>query len=142
MTSPSLTLGIHGFTPIDQAHRALFELLSALTPECCSVECVVRFKRMLDEHFADEEGVMTCCPVPVRIRHIEAHRSFHDAVCELQTNLIRFGRVDRYELDCLTMWFLVHSSTHDAILVQHLRESGGCPPDLPRAFQDGTTVPA
>lgn len=139
MDTSALTLISLGFDPIDAAHRALHDRLKFLTPERCTVEDIIGFKRDVDRHFAEEEAVLHVCPQDVRIRHIEAHRSFHDAICDLHIKLIERGGTDRYELDCLETWFLVHTSTYDAILVQSLREAG-LAPGLPDDGSSGKTI--
>lgn len=139
MDTSALSLSTLGFDPIDTAHQALHDRLTGLSPETCTVEDIVGFKRDVDRHFAEEENLLHVCPQDVRIRHIEAHRSFHDAVCDLHINLIERGGIDRYELDCLETWFLVHTGTYDAILVQHMRDAG-LAADLPDDGTSGKTI--
>ncbi len=114
---------------IDAEHGAILDILSAMTGGGpLGLAELTALRHEVAEHFATEAAEMAVLAPDRREQHEYAHRAYLASIDALVGAANRGEPVTGDDANRLMLWFIVHSNTADAELVEASRQTGDEPP--------------
>lgn len=103
-----------GVPEVDEQHTAILRTLDELvTRETVDLPGLGTVKRLLQEHFDEEEALMRQILCLDYADHCAKHRHFIDYITGLEARVAQNGPLPAHDVHLLRTWFVSHSNIHD-----------------------------
>lgn len=114
-----------GVAEVDDQHDQILRALdSYLEQDTLSITDLIRLKRLLLEHFDEEEALMRQINTLDYADHCAKHRHFIDYMETLEGRATAGGPLPSHDAHLLRAWFISHSNVHDLDIAEDMARLG------------------
>jgi len=114
-----------GVSDVDEQHTVILQTLDDLLErETVDPAGLAALKRLLQEHFDEEEALMRQILSLDYADHCEKHRHFIDHITSLEARAAESGPLPVQDVHLLRTWFVSHSNVHDMDIADDMNRLG------------------
>ncbi|MCW2247246.1 hemerythrin-like metal-binding protein [Azospirillum fermentarium] len=114
-----------GVSEVDEQHTAILDSLDGiLEQDTVDLADLAALKRLLQEHFDEEEALMRQILSLDYADHCEKHRHFIQYIATLEARAGESGPLPSGDVHLLRAWFVSHSNVHDLDIADDMNRLG------------------